>query len=154
MNAQKLGHTVPLRIILVRLATNGWRKSVGVEPTRDVVRPSLDLKSRRPTGVRSSSLLSIRWYRENICDGTPNTTLVATSFCETDPVEILQNIYGKVSAQLRLIPIFGSREIPISRICSQPLGNHAKLCHEGRWRISIFTNQNHYWICLDQITSM
>ena len=38
--------------------SGGWRKSVGVEPTRDVVRPSLDLKSRRPTGVRSSSLLS------------------------------------------------------------------------------------------------
>ncbi len=34
----------------------GWRKSVGVEPTRDVERPSLDLKSRRPTGVRSSSI--------------------------------------------------------------------------------------------------
>jgi hypothetical protein len=32
-----------------------WRKSVGVEPTRDVVRPSPDLKSERPTGVRSSS---------------------------------------------------------------------------------------------------
>ena len=38
--------------------SGGWRKSVGVEPTRGVVRPSLDLKSRRPTGVRSSSLLS------------------------------------------------------------------------------------------------
>ena len=38
--------------------SGGWRKSAGVEPTRDVVRPSLDLKSRRPTGVRSSSLLS------------------------------------------------------------------------------------------------
>ena len=38
--------------------SGGWRKSVGVEPTKDVVRPSLDLKSRRPTGVRSSSLLS------------------------------------------------------------------------------------------------
>ena len=38
--------------------SGGWRKSVGVEPTRDVVRPSLDLKSRRPTGVRSSSFLS------------------------------------------------------------------------------------------------
>ena len=27
-----------------------WRKRVGVEPTRNVQRPSLDLKSRRPTG--------------------------------------------------------------------------------------------------------
>jgi len=63
MNAQKLAHTVPLRIILVRLATNGWRKSVGVEPTRDVVRPSLDLKSRRPTGVRSSPILFFTVYR-------------------------------------------------------------------------------------------
>ena len=36
---------------------NLWRKSVGVEPTRDVVRLSLDLKSRRPTRVRSSSKL-------------------------------------------------------------------------------------------------
>ena len=29
-----------------------WRKRVGVEPTRDVERPSPDLKSGRPTGVR------------------------------------------------------------------------------------------------------
>ena len=33
----------------------GWRKRVGVEPTRHVVRVSPDLKSERPTGVRSSS---------------------------------------------------------------------------------------------------
>ena len=37
------------------IGTRKWRKSVGVEPTRHVERVSLDLKSRRPTGVRSSS---------------------------------------------------------------------------------------------------
>ena len=66
------------------------------------------------------------------------------SFGETDLVEILQNIYDKVSAQRRVLPILGSRETPISRICCQPLCNHAKLCHKVRWRIAIFTNQNHF----------
>ncbi len=37
-----------------------WRKRVGVEPTRHVVRISPDLKSGRPTGVRSSSFLRFR----------------------------------------------------------------------------------------------
>ena len=34
----------------------GWRKSVGVEPTRDRWQPLPGLKPGRPTGGRSSSL--------------------------------------------------------------------------------------------------
>ena len=33
------------------LINKEWREGVGVEPTRDVYSPILDLKSRRPTGT-------------------------------------------------------------------------------------------------------
>ena len=39
---------------------NDWRKRVGVEPTRDVSRPSPVLKTGRPTGERFSSVNEFR----------------------------------------------------------------------------------------------
>ena len=43
------------------LINKEWREGVGVEPTRDVYSPILDLKSRRPTGT-STLPLDERWY--------------------------------------------------------------------------------------------
>ena len=41
----------PCRVGIKLLIIKEWREGVGVEPTRDVYSPMLDLKSRRPTGT-------------------------------------------------------------------------------------------------------
>jgi len=43
-----------------------WRKSMGVEPTRDCWQPLPDLKSGRPTGTRHSSSLLVADFGQSV----------------------------------------------------------------------------------------
>ena len=67
-----------------------WRKSVGVEPTRDVVRPSPDLKTGRPTGVRSSSSSTFIMFGKNGYCGALDAAVVTRSFGKAQAIEVLE----------------------------------------------------------------
>ena len=91
---------------------------MGVEPTRHVERVSPDLKSERPTGVRSSSMVSAVDHslsRHRGIDSTHPTALlpaidvggaafdspgIAESFGQSDAVEILQQFDNEIAPEV------------------------------------------------------
>ena len=90
------------------MGIEAWRKRVGVEPTRDVERPSPDLKSGRPTGVRFFSLshravetilVSYKYVGKRSYD----LAAVADPAREIHGVKILQHVDGKITPDTGLI---------------------------------------------------
>ena len=95
----------------------GWRKRVGVEPTRHVVRVSPDLKSERPTGVRSSSsVLLFVLLAECFRGRSAHAAAIAAAFGEPASVEELQQLDGEVASDVRLILVLGRGEASLPAI--------------------------------------
>ena len=122
-------------VVVIGIWSAAWRKRVGVEPTRDVERPSPDLKSGRPTGVRFFSLVravpAILIGSEYLGKRPHDLAPITNPSREFHRVEMLQHVDGEIASDAGVIAKLLDAETAVRRPGSELFGDGSEIAQRG-----------------------